>query len=106
MLLNKATAEQLNHKLQGLAVGNSKVIDDLTVSIISKNPFGYVVSLTKNAGNSNETEFLLLRGKCGNFIPYAQIQGNEVINAMQISDNSMRICNSTQVLINKLIDKF
>ena len=106
MLLNKNTAEQLNHKLQGLAVGNSKVIDDLTVSIITKNPFGYVVSLTKNAGNINETEFLLLRGKCGNFIPYAQIKGSEVINAMQITNNFMRICKSTQSIINKLIDKF
>ena len=106
MLLNKATAEQLNQKIQGLAVGNSKSFNDLTISIISKNRFGYVVSLTKNAGNSNETEFLLLRGKCGNFIPYAQIKGSEVINAMQITNNFMRICKKTQSIINKLIDKF
>jgi hypothetical protein len=100
MLLNKANAEQLNQNLQGLAVGNSKTVNDLTISIISKNRFGYVVSITKN-----ETEFLLL-WKSGNFIPYAQIKGSEIINAMQINNNFMRICKTTQNIITKLILKF
>lgn len=96
MILNKATAEQINQKMQGLAVGNSKIINDLTISIISKNRFGYVVSIVKD-----ETEFLLLRGKCGNFIPYAQIQGSEVINAMKISNDFMRTCGKMQNAIYK-----